>query len=80
MLIRQPNGLLCRFDEDNNRIERYNLTEEDFKKLYIEEAIEQAKKEADEIVKNYVRDYFDLVENDIPENILKDMREIRKPL
>lgn len=59
-IVRQPNGLLCRFSTVVDTVTHYNMTEED----YIEMCAEKAREEARDVINNYlkpfelVKDYF----------------------
>lgn len=52
-IVRQPNGLLCRFSTVVDCITDYNMSEEE----YIEMKAEQARKEARDVIKNYLKPY-----------------------
>ena len=59
-ICRQPNGLLCRFSTVVDTVTDYNMTDEE----YVEMKAEQAREEARDVLKNYMRpfewvdDYF----------------------
>lgn len=61
IIARQPNGLYCRFSSVVDTITDYNMTEEE----YIEMCAERARKEARDVLKNYLRPF---------ENVLDDFR------
>lgn len=60
-ICKQPNGKFCRFSTVVDTITRYNMTEED----YIEMCVERARKEAKEVLSDYlypfdmIYDYFE---------------------
>lgn len=56
-IARQPNGLLCRFSSVVDCITDYNMTEDD----YIEMCVEKARKEARDVLENYMQP-FELVD------------------
>ena len=56
-IARQPNGLLCRFSSVVDCITDYNMTEEE----YIEMCAEKARKEARDVLDNYMQP-FELVD------------------
>lgn len=71
-IARQPNGLLCRHSSVVDCITDYNMTEEEYISLCIKKATERAKNEAEDILKNYVRD-MDLVKTSFsPNNISEE--------
>ena len=71
-IARQPNGLYCRFSSVVDTVTNYNMTAND----YINEVLifkygyseDKAKLEADDIIKNYLRPFSDVVERFIPNN------------
>ncbi|WP_029502512.1 hypothetical protein [Lachnoclostridium phytofermentans] len=83
-IARQPNGLLCRHSSITDCITDYNMTDEEYVNLCIEKAIEQAKHEAEEVLKDYVRD-MDLVKASFLQNNMSKKRfneilkEMEKP-
>ncbi len=52
-IARQPNGLLCRFSTIVDTLTHVNMTEEE----YIEMCAEKARREAREVLKNYLRPF-----------------------
>ena len=56
-IARQPNGLLCRFSSVVDCVTDYNMTEEE----YIEMCAEKARKEARDVLDNYMQP-FELVD------------------
>ena len=56
-IVRQPNGLLCRFSTVVDCITDYNMTEDE----YIEMCAEKARKEARYVLENYMQP-FELVD------------------
>lgn len=71
-IARQPNGLYCRFSSVVDTVTNYNMTVND----YINEVLifkygyseDKAKLEADDIIKNHLRPFSDVVEGFIPNN------------
>lgn len=71
-IARQPNGLYCRFSSVVDTVTNYNMTVND----YINEVLifkygyseDKAKLEADDIIKNHLRPFSDVVERFIPNN------------
>ena len=71
-IAKQLNGLYCRFSSVVDTVTNYNMTVND----YINEVLifkygyseDKAKLEADDIIKNYLRPFSDVVERFIPNN------------
>ena len=59
-ICRQPNGLLCRFSTVVDTVTHYNMTDEE----YIQMKMEQAREDAEDVIKNHLKpfewidDYF----------------------
>lgn len=54
MIARQPNGLLCRVSSVIDAPTNYNMTEEDYIRLCIERGVEEAQREAKNVLKNHI--------------------------
>lgn len=67
-ICRQPNGLLCRFSTVVDTVTDYNMTDEE----YIQMKMEQAKKEAEDILKNHLRPFKEIDEHFVPNNMSKE--------
>lgn len=67
-ICRQPNGLLCRFSTVVDTVTDYNMTDEE----YIQMKMEQAKEEAEDILKNYLRPFEEIDERFIPNIMSKE--------
>ena len=52
-ICRQPNGLLCRFSTIIDTVTHYNMTDEE----YIHMKMEQAREEAEDVLKNHIKPY-----------------------
>lgn len=80
-IARQPNGLLCRFSSVVDCITDYNMTEEE----YIEMCAEKARKEARDVLDNYMQP-FELVDKYFyPNNMTTEehkhiMEEMKNPV
>lgn len=57
-IARQPNGLLCRYSNIVEHVTHYNMTDDE----YIEMRAEEAREEAKDVLKNYMRP-FDFVKD-----------------
>ncbi len=64
-IVRQPNGLLCRFSTVVDTVTHYNMTEED----YIEMCAEKAREEARDVIKNYIRPFDEVKEYFVDNNM-----------
>lgn len=53
MIAKQPNGLYCRYSNVVETITHYNMTKEE----YIQIKMEEAKKNAEEVLKDYLHPY-----------------------
>ena len=67
-ICRQPNGLLCRFSTVVDTVTDYNMTDEE----YIQMKMQQAKEEAEDILKNYLRPFEEIDERFIPNIMSKE--------
>lgn len=63
-ISKQPNGLYCRFSTVVDTVTAWNMTEED----YIEMCVERARKEAKEVLKDYVRPFQNVKDRFYPNN------------
>jgi len=70
-IARQPNGLLCRFSTVVDCPTAWNMTEQEYINLCIEEAKEEAEREAKEILAKYVRPFNQVMVSFKPENMTK---------
>ena len=78
-VVRQPNGLLCRFSTVTSCPTHYNMTDEE----YIKICQEKAALEALEVIERYLRPYSEVKECFHPDNmseaefekILKEMEQ-----
>ena len=52
-ICRQPNGLLCRFSTVIDTVTHYNMTDEE----YIQMKMEQAREDAEDVIKNYLKPF-----------------------
>lgn len=76
-IVRQPNGLLCRFSTIVDCITHYNMTEEE----YIEMQAEKAREEARNVISNYLRPYELIDEYFVPNNMTqKEFESIKKEM
>lgn len=66
-IARQPNGLLCRHSTVVDCVTDYNMTEEE----YIRLRMEQAKAEAEDVLKNYLRPFEWVEEYFEPNNMTR---------
>ena len=73
-VCRQPNGLLCRYSSIADEFTDYNMTDEE----YIELCAEKARKEAKNIIKNYLYPYETLKRRLLDEDIYVNKAELEK--
>ncbi len=70
-IARQPNGLLCRFSTVVDTVTHYNMTEEE----YIEMCAEKAKKEARDVINNYLKPFESVKDYFVPTNMTEQKFE-----
>ena len=58
---RQPNGLICRFSTICDCPSDWNMTDEDFKRWFVEQAKESAEIRAEQILKGELRPFEDVI-------------------
>lgn len=81
-IVKQPNGLYCRFSSVVNCPTHWNMTEED----YVEYCAERAREEARRMIKEIRHPFSDVIENFIPgemtleefNKFLEETREYRR--
>lgn len=79
-IVRQPNGLLCRFSTIVDCPTNYNMTDDD----YIELCKKKAENEARDVLKNYLRPFPELREHFEPNNMSRKefnriLKEMERP-
>lgn len=75
-IAKQPNGLYCRFSSVVDTVTNYNMTREE----YIEKCMEQAKREAIDILDN-PQPFEQVTEHFVPNNMTrKRFKEILKEM
>ena len=52
-ICRQPNGLLCRFSTVVDTVTHYNMTDEE----YIRMRMEQAREDAEDVIENHLKPF-----------------------
>ncbi|MEZ3424497.1 MAG: hypothetical protein K1W39_12390 [Lachnospiraceae bacterium] len=70
-VVRQPNGLLCRFSTVVDTVTHYNMTEED----YIEMCAEKAREEARDVINNYLKPFESVKDYFVPTNMTEQKFE-----
>lgn len=63
-IVKQPNGLYCRFSTQMDCPAQWNMTEDD----YINYRVELAKKDAKDTLENYLQPFISVVNDFIPDN------------
>lgn len=51
-IARQPNGKICRFSTVVDTVTHWNLTEEEYIELCVQRAAEEARRDAEDTLKN----------------------------
>ena len=79
-VVRQPNGLLCRFSTIVDCPTKYNMTDED----YIELCKKKAEDEARDVLQNYIRPFSWVSEYFCPNNMSQEefnsiLQEMERP-
>ena len=64
-VVKQPNGLYCRFSTIFNCPVRFNMTEDE----YIESCVERAKREAIDVLENHLKPFDTMLERFEPNNV-----------
>lgn len=67
-VCRQPNGLLCRFSTIVDTVTHYNMTDEE----YIQMKMQQAKEEAEDVIKNYLKPFEWIDDYFLPNNMTEE--------
>lgn len=69
-IAKQPNGLYCRFSSIVDTVTHWNMTKEDYVKVIMERGYnkEYAKKEAEEVINDYLRPFRRVLESFRPIN------------
>lgn len=80
-IVRQPNGLLCRFSTITDCPTHYNMTDEE----YINICRERAALEALEVIERYTRPFSEIKERFYPNNMSQEefekiLLEMEKPI
>lgn len=67
-VCKQPNGLYCRFSTATDSPTDWNMTKED----YINLCVERAKKEAEDVLENYIRPFEWVEHYFVPNNMTEE--------
>ena len=68
-IAEQPNGLYCRFSTVVDTVTHYNMTKDDYIEVCKERFGEKrGEEEANDILKNYLRPFSDVIERFVPNN------------
>lgn len=72
-IAKQPNGLYCRFSTVVDCPTHYNLTREDYARVIESRGIsyENALKEADDIINNYLKSFQEVIDRFVPNNMTR---------
>lgn len=75
---RQPNGKICILSTIVDQIIYDNLTDEEYVKVYVERAIENAKSEAERNLKRWIDKNFDEIKNGFYPDSEQGIKNIRE--
>ena len=67
-VVRQPNGLLCRFSTVTDCPTHWNMTDGE----YVAMCMEKARDEARDLIKNNLRPFEDVEESFVPNNMKRE--------
>ena len=67
-IVKQPNGKYARFSTVVDMVTDYDMTEEDYINICVEKAIEQAKRDAEDVLKNCIHPFEDVIKYWEPNN------------
>lgn len=80
-LAKQPNGLYCRFSEVVDTVTDINMTEEDYIEMCVDRAIERAREDAKDTLKNWVRPFDEVKDRFFPSNnTIKEFNDLLKEM
>ena len=72
-ISRQPNGLLCRFSSVVDTVTHHNMTDAE----YIEMCADRGRKEAIEVINEYLRPFDEVKDSFVPNNMTeKEFKEL----
>lgn len=71
-VVRQPNGLLCRFSTITDCPTHWNMTDGE----YVAMCMEKARDEARALIKNDLRPFEQVEESFVPNNMTEEMFEV----
>lgn len=71
-IVKQPNGLYCRFSTIVDCPTDWNMTEDDYIELCVERAIEEARYQAKLTLERRVRPFEELREHFLPMNMTEE--------
>ena len=76
-ISKQPNGLYCRFSTVVDTVTHINMTEEE----YIEMCAERGRKEARDVLDNYLQPFSEVKEKFVPNNnTVEEFNELLKEM
>lgn len=78
-VVRQPNGLLCRFSTITDCPTHYNMTDEDYIRICRERAAEEAEEAARDVLEHHIKPFSWLEDYFCPNNMSEEeFKEILK--
>ena len=80
-IVKQPNGLYCRFSTVVDCPTHYNMTEEEYIQLCVDRAIEDATREAKDTLKHWLYPFDDIKKHFYDGNMsIEDFQKILKDM
>ena len=80
-IAKQPNGLYCRFSTVVDTVTHINMTEKDVVDLFVEMAVQNAKEEAEHVLKYRVHDFKEVMKDFMPcNNTVEEIDELVKEM
>lgn len=71
-VVKQPNGLYCRFSCIADCPTDWNMTREDYINMRMELAKEEARKDAEDVLNNWLQPFEDIIDSFIPNNMSQE--------
>ena len=76
-ISRQPNGKICRFSTVVDTVTHWNMTEEEYIELCVQRAAEEARRDAEDTLKNWMHPFEEVKKRFWPNNnTIEEFNEI----
>jgi hypothetical protein len=77
LISRQPNGKLCRFSTVVDTVTHWNMTEEEYIEMCVQRAVEEARRDAEDTLKNWMHPFEEVKKSFWPNNdTIEEFNEI----